>query len=147
MLLEITPKQKLANLVRELRGDKSQRNFAKLLGVSYFAVQTWEKQAVWPDDENLQKLAKLKGWTQEQLQVYLHIPSTGDLEVNNSFFNSHLVNDLPPQDSTRPSGLPISELLEEVRALPFEAAVQVAQAALQAIEAQRPQGSSQQQCG
>lgn len=136
MLLETTPKEKLASLVRELRGSKSQRSFAKLLGVSYYAVQTWEKQAVWPDDDNLEKLANLKGWTKDQLQLYLHIsqaaPSTS---LNNSSIGHSQARNIKPTDSTQPLGLSIADLLAEVRALPFEAAVQVAQVALETIEA------------
>ncbi|VXD25201.1 helix-turn-helix domain-containing protein [Planktothrix paucivesiculata] len=136
MLLETTPKEKLASLVREMRGDKSQRSFAKLLGVSYYAVQTWEKQSVWPDDDNLEKLANLKGWTKEQLQLYLHIPQLApSTSLNNSFMGQGQARNVEPTDSTQPLGLSVADLLAEVRALPFEAAVQVAQVALQTIEA------------
>ncbi len=136
MLLETTPKEKLASLVRELRGNKSQRSFAKLLGVSYYAVQTWEKQAVWPDDDNLEKLANLKGWTKEQLQLYLHISQVApSASLSNSSIGYSQARNVKPTDSTQPMGLSIADLLAEIRALPFEAAVQVAQVALETIEA------------
>jgi DNA-binding transcriptional regulator YiaG len=35
-------KEKLAELIRELRGDQSQRAFAKTLGVSFASIQSWE---------------------------------------------------------------------------------------------------------
>ena len=38
-----TSRQRLAELLKELRGERSQRSFAKLLGVSNQAVQYWEK--------------------------------------------------------------------------------------------------------
>lgn len=71
MLIGTTPKQRLTYLVKELRGEKSLRHFGKQLGVSYQTVALWEQERTWPDDEHLRRLAELKGWTPEQLQVYL----------------------------------------------------------------------------
>lgn len=130
-----TPKLRLANLVKELRGDKSQRNFAKLLGVSYYAVQSWEKQAALPDEKNLQKLADLKGWTLLQLQIYLQgselqkkpiVDGAGDSSWLESVRNGH---------STKALCWSIDDLIAEVRALPFEAAAKVAQVALETMTA------------
>lgn len=158
MLVEATPRQRLANLVRELRGEKSQRNFAKLLGVSYYAVQSWEKQAVWPDDDNLQKLADLKGWSLSELQVYLQVPTNAEevaddkrlkeLSFVGNVESGHLTRAREAklsrklctsrrQSETLTEGvresLAVAELVAKVRALPFEEAVQVAQAALEVI--------------
>jgi transcriptional regulator with XRE-family HTH domain len=135
MLVETTPKQRLADFVKEIRGKKSQRSFAKLLGVSYYAVQSWEKQAVWPDDDNLQKLADLKGWTLWQLQVYLQVPQKSDKIANKHSFDSGFVENLELGHSTRRLRSSVNELLAEVRALPFEAAAEVAKVALETMAA------------
>lgn len=135
MLVDTTPKQKLADLVRGLRGEKSQRNFAKLLGVSYYAVQSWEKQAVWPDDDNLQKLANLKGWTLLQMQVYLQVLPKGDDLVDKHSLDSGFVGNVELGHSTRTLRSSVNELLAEVRALPFEAAAEVAKVALETMAA------------
>ena len=141
MLVDTTPKQRLANLVRELRGEKSQRNFAKMLGVSYYAVQSWEKQAVWPDNDNLQKLAALKGWTLLQLQVYLQVSSKGHNLVDEYSLGSGLTGNVEHRHSNRKLFSSIAELLAEVRALPFEAAAEVAKVALETMAIKGEQAS------
>ncbi|NMG23054.1 helix-turn-helix transcriptional regulator [Brasilonema bromeliae] len=122
-----TSRQRLAELLKELRGERSQRSFAKLLGVSNQAVQYWEKERTWPDDNNLERIAELKGWTLLQLQVYLEgeqeRSSVADEDVNR-------VNDSELQQQSRS----VQQLLEEVRMLPFQAAVQVAKVALETME-------------
>lgn len=67
-------KERLARLIKELRGQKTQREFAKLLGTSYTAVQDWEKQIRLPKEENLRRIAQLKEWTQEELLYHLFLP-------------------------------------------------------------------------
>lgn len=124
MLVDVSPREKLANLLKELRGERSQRSFAKLLGVSNQAVQNWEKQRAWPDDENLQRLAELKGWTLEQLKTHLNGETTADESVSCVAVN---------EDSELP--LYVQQLLAEVRALPFQAAAKVAQVALETMAA------------
>jgi transcriptional regulator with XRE-family HTH domain len=124
MLVDVSPRERLANLLKELRGERSQRSFAKLLGVSNQAVQNWEKQRAWPDDENLQRLAELKGWTLEQLKTHLNGETTADESVSSAEVS---------KDSELP--LYVQQLLAEVRALPFQAAAKVAQVALETMAA------------
>lgn len=64
-------KERLAQLVKDLRGRVTQREFARSLGTSYTAVQDWEKQIRLPSDKNLKRIADLKGWTQEELIRYI----------------------------------------------------------------------------
>ncbi len=64
----------LAKLLKELRGNSTQRQFAKQLGTSYTALQDWEKQICLPNDKNLKRIAQLKGWTQEELVLYISRP-------------------------------------------------------------------------
>lgn len=66
-----TPTSRLAQFIKELRGDASQREFAKVLGISYTTIQDWEKQIRLPSPKNLQRLSQLKGWTQAELLNYL----------------------------------------------------------------------------
>ncbi|NJR57994.1 MAG: helix-turn-helix transcriptional regulator [Cyanobacteria bacterium CRU_2_1] len=64
-------RESLAKLIKDLRGNATQREFARLLGTSYTAVQDWEKQIRLPNDKNLKRIAELKGWTQEELVRYI----------------------------------------------------------------------------
>ncbi len=100
--------QRLAALVLELRGDLSQRQFAKKFGVSFSAIHSCESGTSWPGTQNLTRLAQLKGWSFDELQFYLE----GE--------------PLPPR-------LSVPQLLAEVRSLPFEAAAQVARVALETM--------------
>lgn len=68
-------KQRLAQLVKELRGQSTQREFARLLGTSYTAIQDWEKQVRLPRGANLQRIAEMKGWSQEEIMRFLFFPS------------------------------------------------------------------------
>ena len=99
---------RLVNLVRELRGDLSQRQFAKKLDVSDSSVYFWEAGMAWPGTQNLKKLAKMKGWTLDELQAYLE----GEVPVRT---------------------LTVQQLLAEVRSLPFSEAAQVAKVALETM--------------
>jgi transcriptional regulator with XRE-family HTH domain len=64
-------KQHLAELLKELRSGETQRQFAKRLGTSYTSIQDWEKQIRLPSEKNLQRIAQLKGWTYEELILFL----------------------------------------------------------------------------
>jgi transcriptional regulator with XRE-family HTH domain len=130
MLVKATSKQKLASLLRELRGERSQRSFAQFFGVSNQAVQNWEKERTWPDDDNLQKLADLKGWTLKQLQAYLEGVPQAEQDINYTGFVE-----------TSELTLNVQQLLAQVRLLPFQAAAQVAQAALETMATKGEQAS------
>ena len=95
-------------LVLELRGDLSQRQFAKKFGVSFSTIHSWESGTSWPGTQNLTRLAQLKGWSFDELQFYL-------------------------EGEPLPSRLSVPQLLTEVRSLPFEAAAQVAKVALETM--------------
>lgn len=105
-----TKTERLARLVAELRGSKSQRQFAKELDVSQSSVRFWESHLAWPDTENLQKLARLKGWELQDLQNYL---TKGDL----------------------PDPEPLEQILDKVRSLPLEAVAKVAAVAVETLAA------------
>lgn len=100
--------ERLAILVRELRGPLSQSQFSKKLGLGRSTVWLWESRTALPDAENLQKLARLKGWTLEQMQAYL---AEGEL----------------------PSEEPLEQILRKVRTLPSEAVAQIAAVAVETL--------------
>jgi transcriptional regulator with XRE-family HTH domain len=66
-------RQNLADLLKELRNNQTQRQFAKRLGTSYTSVQHWEKQIRLPSERNLQRIAQLKGWSYEKLLNFIFI--------------------------------------------------------------------------
>ncbi len=92
----------------ELRGSKSQRRFAKELGVSQSSVRLWESHQAWPETENLEKLAVLKGWSLSHLQTYL------------------VEGELPAEE-------PLEQVLRTVRSLPLEAVARVATVAVETL--------------
>lgn len=100
--------ERLAKLVVELRGSKSQRQFARELGVSQSSVRFWESYLAWPETENLEKLAALKGWTLSHLQAYL------------------VKGELPEEE-------PLEQVLKTLRSLPLEAVAQVATVAVETL--------------
>ena len=105
-----TKAERLASLLRELRGRLSQGAFAKKLNVNRSTVTLWESCTTWPEPKNLQKLATLKGWNLEQIEFYLEkgqIPSSNQLE----------------------------EILYKVRLLPSDAVAQIAAVALETLAA------------
>lgn len=66
----------------------------------------------WPESENLEKLAALKGWNLEEVRAYL------------------IKGQLP---SYLPLEQPLEQILNTVRSLPFEAAAIVAAAAVETM--------------
>lgn len=81
--MKIEARERLTALIRQSRGNMSQRAYARLLGVSSTAVQDWEKGAVIPDTENLSKIAATSGYTFGELMDYLqngHTPRATDFE-------------------------------------------------------------------
>lgn len=107
----MTPKAKrLATFIQELRGSQSQRQLAKQLGVSQGSVNLWESGHSWPETENLEKLAALKGWSLQDLQTYL------------------VKGELPTPE-------PLEQILNTLRSLPSEAVAQIAAVAVETLAA------------
>ncbi len=92
--------QRLSALVKELRGTNSQGQFAKKLGIGRSTISFWESCLSYPEADNLQKLAHLKGWTLEELQTYL------------------VEGQLPTED-------PLEQILRKIRTLPSESVIQI----------------------
>lgn len=74
-------KERLALLLKELRGERTQREFAKHLGTSYTSLQDWEKKIRLPREKNLILIAKLKGWSQDELLRFLFPAKPGNSEL------------------------------------------------------------------
>jgi len=66
-------KERLAKLLKEVRGNRSQRFYAKLLKVSYTTIQDWEGCRSFPDEDNLKNIAASAGWSLPELEQYLSI--------------------------------------------------------------------------
>ena len=71
-LMDSYAQERLSQLVIKLRGEKSQRRFAVILGVSYAAVRSWEQCESMPGISSLQKLADYTDQTIEELLDYLN---------------------------------------------------------------------------
>ena len=100
--------QRLAALVQELRGSLTQVELGKKLGVDRSTISLWESAHSYPDPENLSKLARLKGWTLEQLEDYL------------------LEGQLPTED-------PLEQILRKMQNLPSEAVIQIVSVGAQTL--------------
>jgi transcriptional regulator with XRE-family HTH domain len=71
LCMDCQQKQSLINLLVGLRGSSSQRQFAKNFGVSYAALRSWESGESLPTLDNLESIAKLKGWSLIELFNFL----------------------------------------------------------------------------
>lgn len=77
-------KQRLAELIKDLRGELTQKEFAKIIGVTYGAIQSWENAEVTPSSSNLVKIADYTGLTLQELMSRLtgNEVGMGKAEVN-----------------------------------------------------------------
>ena len=64
-------KQRLAELIKDLRGELTQKEFAKMIGVTYGAIQSWENAEVTPSSVNLVKIADYTGLSLQELMSRL----------------------------------------------------------------------------
>lgn len=79
-------KRRLADLIKDLRGNETQRRFARSIGVSYTSIQDWEKQIRLPGKKNLQRIAQLQGWTYDQLVLFLFASDAQNTSVTSDPF-------------------------------------------------------------
>lgn len=103
--------QRLSILLRQLRSGRSFREFGELIGATHTDARRWEVELKGePKLRVLAKIAALRGWTLDELMVYLE-------------------GEAPSRASST------AQLLAEVRSLPFEVAAEVARAALETMAA------------
>jgi len=84
-------KQKLSKLIRTLRGGSTQKEFAQKLGVTYGAIQSWEKAEVDnPSSASLIKIGNYMGVTLQQLLEQLNDKPSSDTTPNPMYVVSQL---------------------------------------------------------
>ncbi|MEO0348939.1 MAG: helix-turn-helix transcriptional regulator [Cyanobacteria bacterium P01_A01_bin.15] len=110
--------KRLGEVVHEIRGDQSQRQFARTMQVSQSTVQQWENGRNVPSLENLEKIARLKGMLVEDFIAYLygrsHGPTRTDIMARIGVMKAedfgqilHIIGDrLAPPPEEKPPGKP-----------------------------------------
>ncbi len=71
-VLDEDGKKRLGEIVRKLRKNLTQKEFASSLGIGQSTLSMWESGKVTPDLENLEKLADVWGKTPEEFVAYLY---------------------------------------------------------------------------
>jgi transcriptional regulator with XRE-family HTH domain len=69
--MDVEARQRLSKAIKQARGQRSQRKFAKDLGVSYATVRSWEECESFPSQENLELIARVRGESLEDFLLYL----------------------------------------------------------------------------
>jgi transcriptional regulator with XRE-family HTH domain len=64
--------RRYAEAVKAARGQRSQREFAELLGVSQSTVHNWENAKNAPDLDGLEKIARIRGQLPEELLTEIY---------------------------------------------------------------------------
>ncbi|MDJ0649268.1 MAG: helix-turn-helix domain-containing protein [Xenococcaceae cyanobacterium MO_188.B19] len=104
LLMEHGSQERLAKFIRQLRGNQSQRAFAKTLGVSYAAVRAWEEGEAMPAIKSLQLIATYSRQSVEYLLDYLRYGETKNSITGKSKVAEDLLaelNYLPEHETTR----------------------------------------------
>ncbi len=108
--------KRLASLVKELRGDKSQRKFAKALGVSYAAVRSWEESESMPGLSSLEKIAAYSNQSLEEVLEYINQDNKNkseNIELSKACFAEDLIpalKKLPKKEQTKLAQFLITEI-------------------------------------
>lgn len=71
ILMDFEVRERLAAVIKEVRGSRSQRQFAKDLGVSFTTIRYWELCESFPNAENLELIAKTLGKSLEEFLMSL----------------------------------------------------------------------------
>ena len=69
--MNLEARQRLIDLIKKLRGAESYTAFGKRVEVSYMSVSKWETGQSIPDRQHLSKIAKLAGYSLDELLAYL----------------------------------------------------------------------------
>lgn len=80
-MLSVEAKERLSELVSELRAGRSLRDYAKVLGVSASTVRAWEKGEAEPLLYQMEILADQRGWSFPYFYYYIKgkSPSLNDV--------------------------------------------------------------------
>lgn len=68
--------ERFAEVVKETRGERSQREFGDLLGISQSTVFNWENAKNSPDIDGLEKIARIRGQLPEELLAAIYDRTT-----------------------------------------------------------------------
>lgn len=79
LLMNKEARERLAKIIKEARGKRSQRIFAKSLGVSQAAVQSWERLDSFPGTDSMKAIAASVCMSLDELLLYIEGETT---EVN-----------------------------------------------------------------
>lgn len=114
-LMDVNYRQRLSEAVKRARGDRSQRRFAKDLGVSYPAVRSWEEGESLPGLENLEAIAGTLGMTLEAFLAYLRDEAVEDVKPRIKVAEDllSLVDHLPKSEVTRLAHLLVDRLSKD----------------------------------
>jgi len=70
--MDTEAKERFAETVRTLRGNRNHEQFARVIGVSRPTIIGWEKCRVVPKRESLEAIAELRGETLDEFLSYLN---------------------------------------------------------------------------
>ena len=99
-LMNEEERKKLAAILKNLQANLSQRQFAKIFGISSFAMRSWIECEAVPTRENLEKIAEYMGITLDQLLGKLRDRETAASTPNYTKAEQllPLVGQLPPAE-------------------------------------------------
>ncbi|MEG5043447.1 helix-turn-helix transcriptional regulator [Microcoleus sp. B13-B4] len=64
-------RKRFAEIIQQMRADRSYRAFARLLKVTHPTIKAWENLEGIPDVENLERIAQFRGETLEEFKQVL----------------------------------------------------------------------------
>lgn len=108
--MNITARERLAKIVKEIRGNRSQRAFARDLGVTGTAVRAWEETRSIPDIDNMKRIGLLAGF--KSLDDFL------------SYLNGEALEQ--PKE--------IDKIINQLRQMPLEQVVQITNAGIERLK-------------
>ncbi|MBW4541683.1 MAG: helix-turn-helix domain-containing protein [Myxacorys chilensis ATA2-1-KO14] len=104
--------RRLIKLLEQMRGDLSQRQFARKVQINVGSLQQYMIGDHFPRLENLEKIAIANRWTREELEAYLD-----DRQIAGP-------------------GRPLNDILQDVRRLSSKEALEVIRVASEVIESE-----------
>ncbi|NQE36734.1 helix-turn-helix domain-containing protein [Microcoleus asticus] len=69
--MDVPTRKRFAEIIQEMRADRSYRSFARLLSVTHPTIKAWENLEGIPDVENLERIAQFRGETLEEFKQFL----------------------------------------------------------------------------
>lgn len=79
--MSVKIRERLADLIKEAQGDRTQREFALQIGVSQPALQGWLSGDSFPNRINLKKIATVLGVTTDELERLIESGEEGSVDT------------------------------------------------------------------